>query len=97
MLKNTKNKTEKKTLGPSKYKNSKRKNKPKIKTIDKNQILLNNKNRTLKAKIKHLQKEQKRIEVAIKNNSTDQKSLNQKISLEEKIRKLMQTLEKYTK
>jgi hypothetical protein len=83
----------KKILGGSKYANSKKKLKdPKI-AKDKMAV---DKNRSLKVKIKHLQKEQKRIENSAEGKSGDSKISTQKSDLQEKINKLMGLLKKYT-
>ncbi len=105
MSKSKKTKIEKvkkvqKVLGPSKYQGSKKKTQSKkLKSIkkpeDKNQLIANNKNRDLKAKIKHLQKELKRIETFIANNSADKKSLNEKETIEQKINKLLSIKKKF--
>jgi hypothetical protein len=92
MAKNKETKT-KKILGGSKYANSKKKIKN-SKTKE-NKIIID-KNRSLKVKIKHLQKEQKRIENSEGGKSGDSKINAQKALLQEKINKLMGLLKKYT-
>jgi len=85
----------KKILGGSKYANSKSKKKNLKLSVVKNKIITD-KNRSLKVKIKHLQKELERIENFAEEKSSDKKIIAQKIMLQEKIGKLMELLKKYT-
>ena len=97
------NKENKKILGGRSYKNSKKKESQKISKNNQDQEQKNfkqenlekkiiQKNRQLKSKIKHLQKEIKRIECA---NSLNQKAIEEKHNLEQKLRKLLIAKDKF--
>lgn len=96
MSKNKKDNT-KKVLGASKYSGSKKKlQSTKNAKNDSKEKIITDKNRSLKGKIKHLQKELKRIENSISKNISDNKVLSQKLIIKNKIEKLEQLLEKFS-
>ncbi|MFT6106113.1 MAG: hypothetical protein ACJA0S_000710 [Rickettsiales bacterium] len=79
--------TTKKTLGTSSYKNSKQKKKiQQKKLIEVKKIV--DKDRQLKVKIKHLEKELERIGKAIESGKVDKKNSDEKATIERKIAKL---------
>ena len=84
----------KKTLGQTSYKNSKQKKKlQNKKLIEKKKVV--NKDRQLKSKIKHLEKELIRICKAITDGKTDKKNTDEKSIIEKKIIKLKAAMPKY--
>ncbi|MFT6077176.1 MAG: hypothetical protein ACJA02_000586 [Myxococcota bacterium] len=77
----------KKALGKSSYKNSKQKKKiQQKKLIEVKKIV--SKDRQLKVKIKHLEKELERIGKAIESGKVDKKNSDEKSAIEKKIIKL---------
>ena len=83
----------KKVLGGTKYKGSKKKTKDLKSIKDK---IATTKNRSIKVKIKHLEKEEKRIDNSIEKKSGEKKIIIQQAALREKINKLKELLKKYT-
>lgn len=92
-VKKSKEKTEKKpvkTLGGTSFKNSKKKKKiQKEKNAEEKKVVT--KNRQLKIKIKHLEKELERIQKCCAENKVDKKSAAEKLTIEQKLKRLYDT------
>lgn len=92
--KKSKEKPEKKPakiLGGTSFKNSKKKKKiQKEKNVEVKKVVT--KNRQLKVKIKHLEKELERIEkCCLENKGSDKKSAAEKLTIEQKLKRLYDT------
>lgn len=85
-----------KTLGKTNYKNSKKKKKIALKKVAvKKQTVT--KDRQIKVKIKHLEKELERITKAILAGKIDKKTSEEKVIIEKKISQLKILNDKFTK
>ncbi len=85
-----------KVLGKSRYKNSKQKKKvQKQKLVEVKKVVT--KDRQLKVKIKHLEKELERIARANEEGRADKKIVQEKMAIEDKLNKLKKVAQKTIK